>query len=214
VDSGRTKGRHGADRRGSLAAGPTQGAPRRARGCSYSARTAWSKSVWQVDPQALKHLGIRGVILDLDNTLGPLAAGGDDRRGHHLARRGAGGRHQALHPVQLAIKQSLEAGSRQRLGVANVDKARKPSLNGFRRAMAAMGTEPATTAIVGDQMFTDILGGNRSGIYTVMVRPIHHHEFAYTRFVSRPPERYLLKVFKRRGHLEGKDEGAETKDEG
>ncbi len=37
------------------------------------------------------------------------------------------------------------------------------------KAMAAMGTRPATTAIVGDQMFTDILGGNRVGTYTVMV---------------------------------------------
>jgi uncharacterized protein len=67
--------------------------------------------------------------------------------------------------------------------------------------MEAMGTTAETTAIVGDQMFTDILGGNRSGVYTIMVNPIHPREFAYTRFVSRPPERFLLKLFQRRGHL-------------
>jgi predicted HAD superfamily phosphohydrolase YqeG len=67
--------------------------------------------------------------------------------------------------------------------------------------MAAMNTAPAHTAIVGDQMFTDILGGNRSGIYTIMVRPLERREFVYTRFVSRPPERLLLRWFRNRGHL-------------
>jgi predicted HAD superfamily phosphohydrolase YqeG len=50
-------------------------------------------------------------------------------------------------------------------------------------------------------MFTDILGGNRSGIYTIMVKPIHKHEFPYTRYVSRPPEKLLLGWFKRKGLL-------------
>jgi hypothetical protein len=34
-----------------------------------------------------------------------------------------------------------------------------------------------------------------------MVRPIHRSEFAYTRFVSRPPERALLRWFRHQGHL-------------
>jgi len=89
----------------------------------------------------------------------------------------------------------------QRLGATNVGRARKPSRQGFRRALEALGTAPAETAIVGDQMFTDILGGNRAGIYTIMVKQLHHHEFAYTRYVSRPPERLLLRIFKKRGHL-------------
>jgi predicted HAD superfamily phosphohydrolase YqeG len=67
--------------------------------------------------------------------------------------------------------------------------------------MEAMQTTPATTAVIGDQMFTDILGGNRSGVYTIMVTPMHRREFVYTRFVSRPPERFLLRLFKRRGHI-------------
>jgi hypothetical protein len=63
----------------------------------------------------------------------------------------------------------------ERLGATNVSRARKPSRQGFRRALEALGTKPAATAIVGDQMFTDILGGNRAGIYTIMVKQIHHH---------------------------------------
>ena len=89
----------------------------------------------------------------------------------------------------------------EKFGCTNIRKARKPSRDGFNRAMKAMGTAPSETAIIGDQMFTDILGGNRAGIYTIMVKPMHKGEFVYTRFVSRPPERFLLRYFRKRGHL-------------
>jgi hypothetical protein len=160
------------------------------------------ESVWQIAPEDLKQLGIQGVILDLDNTL--VRWQQEEMTAEvttWLAALQATGIRLCILSNSLLSRRSKRIA--QRLGTANVDKARKPSRHGFLRAMAAMGTEPATTAIVGDQMFTDILGGNRSGIYTVMVRPIHRHEFVYTRFVSRPPERLLLKIFKRRGQLKG-----------
>ncbi len=163
------------------------------------------ETVWQIDPEELKRRGIRGVILDLDNTLvrwhqEEMAA---EVTSWLEAVQAIGIRLCVLSNSVLSRRSQRIA---DRLGCPNVNKARKPSRHGFRRAMSAMNTEPATTAIVGDQMFTDILGGNRCGIYTIMVHPIHHHEFAYTRYVSRPPERFLLNVFHRRGALTSKDE--------
>ena len=157
-------------------------------------------SVGEVLAAELAAQGIQGVILDLDNTL---------VRWHQeemteeimawLEELKAAG-------MKLCILSNSVLGSRsqriaERLGCPFVRKAAKPSRQGFRRAMQAMGTAPAETAIVGDQMFTDILGGNRSGIYTIMVKPIHAHEFPYTRYVSRPPEKVLLGWFKRKGLL-------------
>lgn len=49
---------------------------------------------------------------------------------------------------------------------------RKPSPRPFREAMKLMGATPETTAIVGDQIFTDIAGGKRLGLYTVLVQPL------------------------------------------
>jgi uncharacterized protein len=158
------------------------------------------ESVRQIDPDDLVRRGIRGLILDLDNTL---VRWREEEMTQEITTWLA--QLQERH-IKLCIMSNSLVGSRsvriaQRLGAVNVSRARKPSRQGFARALAALGTDPAATAIVGDQMFTDILGGNRAGIYTIMVRQLHHHEFAYTRYVSRPPERLLLKHFKKHGHL-------------
>lgn len=154
----------------------------------------------EITPDELRANGVEGVILDLDNTL--VRWQKEEMSEEILAwlemLKAAGFRLCILSNSILSRRSERIA---ERLGCPNVRKARKPSRSGFHRAMEAMETTPETTAIVGDQMFTDILGGNRSGVYTIMVNPIHPHEFAYTRFVSRPPERWLLKLFRRRGHL-------------
>ncbi len=158
------------------------------------------ESVWQIDPNELFQSGIRGLILDLDNTL---VRWREEEMTQEVTTWLV--KVQAL-GIKLCIMSNSLVSTRsvriaQRLGATNVSRARKPSRQGFRRALEALGTEPGATAIVGDQMFTDILGGNRAGIYTIMVKQIHHHEFIYTRYVSRPPERLLLRMFKKRGQL-------------
>lgn len=157
-------------------------------------------SVTEVPPAELKMRGICGLIVDLDNTL---VLWQQEEIADHIMTW-------LMELQQLEIKLCVLSNSvlstrsvriAERLGIANVRQARKPAKSGFLRAMEAMGTTPENTAIVGDQMFTDIWGGNRAGIYTIMVKPIHHREFLYTKYVSRPPERLLLRYFKRRGHL-------------
>ena len=49
---------------------------------------------------------------------------------------------------------------------------RKPSPRPFREAMRLMGSTPETTAIVGDQIFTDVAGGKRLGLFAVLVQPL------------------------------------------
>jgi HAD superfamily phosphatase (TIGR01668 family) len=157
-------------------------------------------AVTDIDLQELWGRGIRGVILDLDNTL--VRWRREEMTPEVVAWL------QALKATgfQLAILSNAILSKRseriaERFGGINIRRARKPRRSGFRRAMEAMGTTPATTAIVGDQMFTDIWGGNRVGIYTIMVKPIAPGEFLYTRYVSRPPERLLLRLFQKQGHL-------------
>ncbi len=160
------------------------------------------ETVWQVSADELLQIGIAGVILDLDNTL---VKWQQDEMTEEVT-----GWLKALQErkIKLCVLSNSMMSKRSetiaaKLNSPYVRHARKPSRTGFEKAMAAMGTVPANTAIVGDQMFTDIWGGNRTGIYTIMVKPIHPREFAYTRYVSRPPEKLLLKYFKRGGHLKG-----------
>jgi len=67
------------------------------------------------------------------------------------------------------------------LGIPYVFRAQKPRRGGYRRAMQVMGTTVADTAVIGDQIYTDILGGNRTGLFTILVKPIHTREFMGTK---------------------------------
>jgi HAD superfamily phosphatase (TIGR01668 family) len=133
--------------------------------------------------------GIRGVILDLDNTIVPWGT-------HDL---------NPLVPAWIAAAQhaglrlcivSNNVGARvtsiaQRLGLPLVAGALKPRRTALRRALALMGTTPDVTALVGDQVFTDILGGNRLGLFTILVCPQSRKEFVLTKAV-RLIERLLV----------------------
>ena len=128
-------------------------------------------SVTALDPKKLREKGITLVLADLDNTLVAYKV-------------------PTPPPEIVAWKQALEAegidlfilsnsrkpGRAQRfaeaLGIPYEGHAGKPKVGGFQRAMARMGAAPEETAIVGDQIFTDIWGGNRAGVLTLLVHPI------------------------------------------
>jgi uncharacterized protein len=146
-------------------------------------------TVYDIDLTALRARGIRGVILDLDNTIVPWGA---REVGPRLPLWIAAARDADL---RLCIV-SNNMGSRvtaiaRQLGLPIVVGALKPRRHALRRALAVMGTTPEATALVGDQLFTDILGGNRLGLHTILVRPQSHKEFVFTR-LARLVERFLL----------------------
>jgi HAD superfamily phosphatase (TIGR01668 family) len=86
----------------------------------------------------------------------------------------------------------------KKLGIPYVAKATKPRRGAFRRAMELLKVSPEETVVVGDQIFTDILGGNRLGLYTVLVSPLSKREFIGTR-IMRLVERIALKKLRKNG---------------
>ena len=68
------------------------------------------------------------------------------------------------------------------LGVPYLGRAGKPGTGGFRRAMEQMGRTAAQTAMVGDQIFTDVLGARRAGVLALMVEPIELRDSLGRRF--------------------------------
>jgi hypothetical protein len=69
------------------------------------------------------------------------------------------------------------------IGAQWLAPAGKPSRRGLRRAMELLGTEATTTALVGDQLFTDVMGGNRAGLFTILVRPLSGRDFPPTKIM-------------------------------
>jgi len=76
-----------------------------------------------------------------------------------------------------------------------IHKARKPSKRAFLKALDIMKVNSEEAVVVGDQIFTDILGGNRAGIFTILVKPINSREFIGTK-ISRFFEGIVFKLFK------------------
>lgn len=148
-------------------------------------------SLAAITAELLDEHGVTGVILDADNTLVP-------RQKYHLddERRAWLTDLQAAGKRFCVLSNSFHVGGIQRMvdefGIPTISVARKPMRQGFRRALAALGTTPAETCIVGDQLLTDILGGNLAGMLTIMVPPLTGRDFiAYAPF--RPVERWLLR---------------------
>lgn len=153
-------------------------------------------SIHAVDFQALRARGIRGLIVDLDNTLVEWRSPSPTPDVHDWIRRArAAGLDVCI--VSNGGSRRVE-GFARRAGVGFVGAAGKPRRRGFLEALDRLGTLPSETAVVGDQLFTDILGGNRLGMYTILVAPVSSREFAGTRLV-RKLERLVLRRLARAG---------------
>jgi len=147
-------------------------------------------SIYDIDIEGLAARGIRGVILDLDNTIVPWGAREAPQMLLAWIRR-ARAAGLALCIVSNNGGDRIAALSNS-LGVPALTGAMKPRRRALRRALALMGTTAAATALIGDQLFTDVLGGNRLGLRTILVRPQSGQEFPLTRLV-RFVERIMLR---------------------
>ncbi|MDI6812324.1 MAG: YqeG family HAD IIIA-type phosphatase [Desulfitobacteriaceae bacterium] len=139
--------------------------------------------------------GIKGLIIDLDNTMTPW---NDVEVGPKVAAW-----FKAL--KEAGIKACVVSNNKRkqrvavvadRLGIPFVFRATKPRRRAFRAGMALLGTGPLDTAVIGDQLFTDIMGGNRLGLYTILVVPMSSREFIGTRFM-RQMEKAVLWLMKK-----------------
>lgn len=136
-------------------------------------------SVFELDPARLKGAGKRGIIFDLDNTLG--------RRGVQEVER----------PVaELLVRLEQEGfligilSNDEGIGrLAKLDgypiyfNAQKPRRRGFRQLLREMDLRPEEAVMVGDNLFTDIWGAKRLKIYAILVQPVDPREPFHIRLV-------------------------------
>ena len=147
-----------------------------------------------LDPAALAAKGIKLVLADLDNTLVPYKV-------PTPTQEVADWKHALeAHGIQLFIlSNSRKPGRAQRfaeaLGVPYQGHSGKPKKAGYLRAMERMNAKPEETVMVGDQIFTDILGANNAGVIPLMVEPIRlaGNPGRYIRYAVEIPFRNLGK---------------------
>lgn len=156
-------------------------------------------TIYDIDMEKLKALGIKGIITDLDNTLvrwdEPDATPKLLQWLDHV---------RDTYGLKVCIVSNNNGSRVERfakpLNIPYISKARKPSKAPFYKALSVIGTKREETVMIGDQMFTDVLGGNRMGLFTILVLPIGEKEFIGTK-VLRMMERIALSVLRRRGKI-------------
>ena len=154
--------------------------------------TYTADSIYDISVEALARKGIKLLLADLDNTLVPYGVPLPDRklinwRDELLA-----------YGITLFVLSNNRHEDRPRifsegLDVPFIGHAGKPYKKSFLRAMEEMRVTAEQTAIIGDQIFTDILGGSRVGITTILVKPIRlaGNPGRYLRYAVEVPFRLL-----------------------
>lgn len=151
------------------------------------------KSVKNIDDDLLKKNNIKGLILDVDNTLIDI-----DKKLLDGAKewcknlRGQG--------VKICILSNTShkekaQGVAAKLEIPFIHFAKKPCKKGFYQAQKLLGIDKVEEiAVVGDQLFTDILGANRVGMIPILVEPVDKRDLWYTK-IKRPLENMFIRKF-------------------
>ncbi|MFC4618065.1 YqeG family HAD IIIA-type phosphatase [Camelliibacillus cellulosilyticus] len=159
-------------------------------------------SIYDITPDELKSKNVKGIITDLDNTLVAW--------------------HEQLATPELMIwfKEMQEAGiavtivsnnqeKRVRafsepLDIPFISQARKPLTRAFEQALREMGLAKDDVVVIGDQLLTDVWGGKRLGVHTILVVPVAMTD-SWTTKLNRKIERFILKKLRRKGLIDWED---------
>lgn len=137
-------------------------------------------SIFTVNLDKLKEKGYKGLLLDVDNTL----------KFHYSKELKTEIKEWLMVARKKGFKLCIVSnGAKKRIEEfaalinANViSYAKKPSKKGFVQGAEKIGLKTTDTVVIGDQILTDIWGGNRAGCYTILVKPLSKDEPWYIRY--------------------------------
>lgn len=151
------------------------------------------KKVEEIEIEFLQKNKIKALILDIDNTLIDYSKKLEEsviQWAKELKGQG--------------VKLYILSNSNDKQKIENVAKAlnipyayfaKKPLKSGFLRVQKILEENPENIGVVGDQIFTDIIGGNRCKMFTILVDPINEKDYWYTAW-KRPIENRIKENFK------------------
>ncbi len=149
-------------------------------------------SVLDITYEMLQNKNIKGLILDVDNTLinyYEKMVDGADIWCEKLKNRGI-----EFCIVSNSHKKEKVRKVAEKLKIPYINFAKKPFKKGFLRASKIMQIDPKNIATVGDQLLTDVLGGNSCNMISILVEPVEKKEMIFTA-MKRPIERMMLNKY-------------------
>lgn len=151
------------------------------------------KSILNVTPEILSKMGVRALILDIDNTMtthdNPVPVEGlfewlDNMRSHGIKMMIVSNNH----PPRVIPFAKL-------LGLEFVAEGAKPLPKGYKQAAKKMNVPKSEICTIGDQLFTDILGAKLFGIKSILVPPIEPEKTAFFKIKRAAEKPFLPKKY-------------------
>ncbi|SFR95404.1 YqeG family HAD IIIA-type phosphatase [Anaeromicropila populeti] len=133
----------------------------------------WVDSAYGIDFRKMYDKGYRGVIFDIDNTLVKHGQDADKKAVAFMEELKDMG-----YSICLLSNNKRERVERfnQNINVNYIYNGKKPRRGNYLKAMQIMNTNTGNTVFVGDQLFTDVYGAKRAGLYNILVKPIDPQE--------------------------------------
>ena len=128
------------------------------------------EAVYQLDSKSLKKMGIKAVMVDLDNTL--IAWNNPDGTKELLDWLKEMRENHIKVIVVSNNKASRVARAVEKFGVDYISRAMKPFAFGINKALKQFGEQPKEVVMVGDQLMTDIRAAHRAGVKSILVKPL------------------------------------------
>ncbi|MBF0779939.1 MULTISPECIES: YqeG family HAD IIIA-type phosphatase [unclassified Granulicatella] len=156
------------------------------------------KDIVTLTPEDFQKLGVRTIFIDVDNTLIAL-----DNPFHNQDMQTWVKALQAKHIEVVALSNNTTKHVQtlvEPFGIPFVANAKKPTLLGLKKAMACVQAKKEYSILIGDQLFTDILAGNRMGIRTILVKSLGKKDLFATKII-RNIEKRVLGYICRKYHL-------------
>lgn len=152
-------------------------------------------SVKEISLELLQQYNLKGLILDVDNTLIDYDKNMPEGVLEWVEQLKEAG-------IPLCIvsntnqKEKVEKVAKK-LDIPYIYFAKKPSKGGFKKAKEILKLENAQIGVVGDQILTDVIGANRSHMFSILVKPIDEKDIWITK-IKRPIENKIIKSYQKR----------------
>ncbi|MBQ6991599.1 MAG: YqeG family HAD IIIA-type phosphatase [Clostridia bacterium] len=152
------------------------------------------ENVTKINEEIIKKNNIKGIILDIDNTLVDY-----DKKLLDGAEEWA--KKMKQNNIKLYILSNTNKVEKVKkvaslLDIPYIYFAKKPSKKGFLKIKEQMNINEANIAVVGDQIMTDVIGGNRCNMFTILTKPIDKRDIFITK-VKRPLENIIIKRYEK-----------------